>query len=102
MKLRFRAEPKDFLIFIIFCVVLLYFVAIGVLNFVQFASDSTFYGLNPIEAFSPQYITATLVFFFFALVAIFLSVQSYFLPQFSFYQRLDIKLYKMIYYTMLK
>lgn len=29
------------------------------------------------------------------------SVQSYFLPQFSFYQRLDIKLYKMIYYTML-
>ncbi len=27
-------------------------------------------------------------------------VESYFLPQFSFYQRLDIKLYKMIYYTM--
>jgi hypothetical protein len=27
-------------------------------------------------------------------------VESYFLPQFSFYQRLDIKLYKMIHYTM--
>ena len=78
MKLRFRAEPKDIVIFIIFCVVLLYFVAIGVLNFAQFAEDSTFYGLNPIEAFSSEYITATLVFYFFALVAIFVSVQSYF------------------------
>lgn len=78
MKLRFRAEPKDIIIFIIFCVVLLYFVAIGVLNFAQFAEDSTFYGLNPIEAFSSEYITATLVFYFFALVAIFVSVQSYF------------------------
>ena len=78
MKLRFRAEPKDIIIFIIFCVVLLYFVAIGVLNFAQFAEDSTFYGLNPLEAFSSEFITATLVFYFFALVAIFVSVQSYF------------------------
>ena len=78
MKLRFRAEPKDFLIFLIFCIVLLYFVAIGVLNLSQFATDSTFYGLNPIEAFSSEYLTATLVFYFAALVGIFLSVQSYF------------------------
>lgn len=28
------------------------------------------------------------------------NVMPYFLPQFAFYQRLDIKLYKMIYYTM--
>ena len=28
------------------------------------------------------------------------AIESYFLPQFSFYQRLDIKLYKKIYYTM--
>lgn len=28
------------------------------------------------------------------------SVESYFLPQFAFYQRLDIKLYKIIHYTM--
>ena len=78
MKLRFRAEAKDIVIFLIFCVVLLYFVAIGVLNIAQFAEDSTFYGLNPIEAFSSEYLSATLVFFFFALVGIFLSVQSYF------------------------
>lgn len=78
MKLKFRAEAKDFIIFAIFCVVLLYFVAIGVLNLHTFSRTGNFYGFNPIEAFSKDFITATLVFFFFALVAIMLSVSSLF------------------------
>ncbi len=78
MKLKFRAEKKDFIIFGIFCLVLLYLVAIGLLNVVSFLSDYTFWGLNPLPAFGPDYIVATFVFFFFALAGIFLSVQSYF------------------------
>ena len=78
MKLKFRAEKKDFIIFGIFCLVLLYLVAIALLNVVSFLSDYTFWGLNPLPAFGPDYIAATLIFFFFALAGIFFSVQSYF------------------------
>lgn len=78
MKLKFRAEPKDILIFIIFCVVLLYFVAIAVLNLNSFAQEGVLHGFNPIPAFGPDYIFATFVFFFFALAAIMTSVSSYF------------------------
>jgi len=43
MKLKFRAEPKDLLIFGIFCLFLLYFVAIAVLNLSSFANENTFH-----------------------------------------------------------
>jgi len=78
MKLKFRAEPKDIVIFVIFCVFLLYFVAIAVLNLSTFASESTFHGLNPLPAFTKEYILYTLIFFFIALIAIMMSVSSYF------------------------
>lgn len=78
MKLKFRAEPKDILIFVVFCIVLLYFVAIAVLNISSFADTGLLHGLNPFPAFSPEYIGATLLFFIGALVAIFTSVSSYF------------------------
>ena len=78
MKLKFRAEPKDILIFVIFCVVLLYFVAIAVLNISSFANTGLLYGLNPFPAFESEYIGATLLFFVGALAAIFTSVSSYF------------------------
>lgn len=78
MKLKFRAEPKDILIFVIFCVVLLYFVAIAVLNISSFANTGLLHGLNPFPAFESDYIGATLLFFVGALAAIFTSVSSYF------------------------
>ncbi len=78
MKLKFRAEPKDILIFVIFCVVLLYFVAIAVLNISSFANTGLLHGLNPFPAFESEYIGATLLFFVGALAAIFTSVSSYF------------------------
>jgi uncharacterized membrane protein len=78
MKFKFRAEPKDWLMFIIFCAVLLYMVAIAVLNISSFAEYSVLHGFNPFPAFTSEYIGPTLVFFFFALIAIMMSVSSYF------------------------
>jgi len=78
MKLKFRAEPKDLLLFGIFAIFLLYEIAIGVLNLSSFATTGTWAGLNPFPAFSPKYIGATLVFYILALLGVFLSVKSYF------------------------
>ena len=75
--MRFKVEPKDFLLFVIYCGLLLYLCAIAVLNFSSLSTDGTFYGLLPFKAFTPQYIGATLLLFIVALVAIFSSVSSY-------------------------
>ena len=78
MKLKFRAEAKDWLIFIIFCIFLLYVVALAVINLSSMASTGYLYGINPLPAFSPKYITATIVFYLIALGGLFASVSSYF------------------------
>ena len=78
MKLKFRAEPKDFLIFAIFCVFLLYLVAIGELNLLQFLEDGTLWGFNPFPAFIGETLWPTLVFYTLALIAVISSVSSYF------------------------
>ena len=75
--MKFKVEPKDFLLFVIYCGLLLYLCAIAVLNFSSLSTDGTFYGLLPFKAFTPQYIGATLLLFIIALVAIFSSVSSY-------------------------
>jgi len=78
MKLKFRAETKDIVIFLIFCVVLLYFVAIAVLNLNSFAMDGIFRGLNPFPAFGREFILPTLIFYILALIALMLACSSYF------------------------
>lgn len=78
MKLKFVAETKDIVIFLIFCVVLLYFVAIAVLNVNSFATEGVFFGLNPFPAFGPEFIGATIVFYVFALVSLLLACSSLF------------------------
>ena len=75
--MKFRISPKDLVIFIIFCIFLLYLCAIAVLNFSSFGTTMTFYGLNPIEAFSLKYLPLTLVMFAVVLIIIFSSVSSY-------------------------
>ena len=60
MKLKFRASSRDILIFVVFCIVLLYLVSLAVLNLSSFANEGEFYGLNPIEAFSKEYLLATI------------------------------------------
>lgn len=78
MKLKFTADPEDWLIFGIFAIFLLYVVCITVLNLSSLAVDGYLAGLNPFPAFGPKYITATLVFYFIALVALIASCKSYF------------------------
>lgn len=78
MKFRIVATSKDILIFIFFAIFLLYIVALGVLNLPQLASQGTFYGLNPLKAFSEDYLVFTLVFYLLALGGLFFSVSSYF------------------------
>ena len=78
MKLKFKADATDVLIFIIFSIFLLYVVCLAILNFPELAANGRFYGLNPLPAFAPSRITATIVFYLIFLSAIFMSVSSYF------------------------
>lgn len=81
MKLKFRAEKKDWIMFGIFAVILLYFVAIAVLNLAQFAKgdlDHLFHGFNPLPAFGPNYLWVTIVLYIVALVACVMSVSDKF------------------------
>ncbi len=81
MKLKFRAEKKDWIMFAIFAVILLYFVAIAVLNLAQFAKgdlDHLFHGFNPFPAFSHDYLWVTIVLYIVALVACVMSVSDKF------------------------
>lgn len=78
MKFKFRADPEDLLMFIMFAIFLLYIVAIGVVNLSTFASEGHLAGLNPFPAFSPQYIGSTLLFYFLFLIGLCVSVSSVF------------------------
>lgn len=78
MKLKFRADPEDLLIFGIFAVFLLYIVAIGVVNLHTFADEGHLAGLNPLPAFGPDYLFSTLFLYILILLGIFASVSSMF------------------------
>lgn len=78
MKLKFRASAKDWVIFAIFCIVLLYLVSIAVLNLGSVANDGTFHGFNPLSAFSPKFLAPTIIGFIASLTFILVSVSSYF------------------------
>lgn len=75
--MKFRISSKDLIIFLVFCLVLLYLCAIGVLNLTSFGNEGVFSGLNPFPAFGPKYLPVTLILFFIVLVVIFTSVSSY-------------------------
>ena len=75
--MKFKVSKEDLIIFIIFCILLLYLCAIGVMNFVTFGAEGHLWGLNPIPAFGPKYLGITLVLFFAAIIMIFTSVSSY-------------------------
>ena len=78
MKLKFRADKEDVAIFISFSIFLLYVIAIAIVNLSTLAKDGTFSGLNPFPAFEPEYIAATLLFYFLAILALIMSVSSKF------------------------
>ena len=76
MKLKFKVEKKDFVIFGIFAVILFYLSCIAVLNISSFANDGTLSGINPFPALSRDYFPITMVIFIGALIAIITSVSS--------------------------
>lgn len=78
MKLKFRADAQDILMFIVFAIFLLFIVALGVLNLNHLSVEGTFYGLNPFPAFGPRFFLTTIVFYLLILVGLFLSVSSLF------------------------
>ena len=78
MKLKFRAEKKDWTIFGIFSLVLFYIVSIGVLNAVSFIDNGTFSGLNPFPIFTHDYFALAMIIYIALMIAIISSVSSTF------------------------
>mgnify|MGYP005802587781 FL=1 len=78
MKLKFRADKDDVMIFVVFAIFLLYIVAIGIVNLHSFATEGYFSGLNPLPAFTPRFLWMTLLIYFVTLIGMFVSVKSYF------------------------
>ena len=80
MRLRFRADAKDVLIFVIFAVVWLFVVALAVANVSAFLNGESF-TINVFLGFVGGNLAATLVFFFAGLIAAFAGVKSVFIEK---------------------
>lgn len=85
MKLKFRAEHKDIVAFLWACLLLLFVVALCVVNFYHVAEDSMaanttgfHWTFNFIPAFFPPRLGYTLIFWIVAVVALTASVSSHF------------------------
>lgn len=77
MKFKARVSEKDFLFFILFCLILFFIIAIGFLNISVFISSNEFHGFNPLPAFSREYFPYTLLLFVVFLIIIFASISSH-------------------------
>ncbi len=75
--MKFKVEPKDFFLFVLYCIILLYLCALAVSNLFCLLNTGTFYGLIPLSAFSLKYLPFTLGLFIGALILIFTSVSDY-------------------------
>ena len=75
--MKFKVEPKDFFLFILYCLILLYLCALAISNLFCLVKNGTFYGLIPTSAFSKQYLPFTIGLFIGVLIFIFTSVSSY-------------------------
>ena len=75
MKLKFRADGKDFKIFVIFSIIWLFVIALAVVNVSNFLNDKEF-TINLFLAFLPENLAVTLLLFIAGMVAIFAGVKS--------------------------
>ena len=75
--MKFRADPKDWLIFIIFSIFLLFLCSLGVSNVGSLARTGQLCGITFL-GFAPQYIAATFMVFFFVKMFLLFTVGSYF------------------------
>ena len=80
MKLKFRADAKDVAIFAVFATVLFILICLAVSNVGTFISENKFCGLNFIPAIT-RYLPFTIMLFIVALIAMFMSVQSWFIER---------------------
>ena len=78
MKLKFRADKDDLIIFGVFAIFLLYIIAIGIVNLHTLTTEGVFSGFNPFPAFTPEFLWMTLLIYIVALIGMFASVKSYF------------------------
>jgi Type IV secretory pathway, VirD4 components len=78
MKFKFRAEPKDWAMFGIFAIFLLFISCLIVLNLARFSETGTFHGLNPFPAFTPKYFAPTMVVFIGVIIALITGASSLF------------------------
>ena len=78
MKLKFRAEKKDVIAFGIICLFLLFLIAVIISNFESLINYGVPIGLNPIPAFYPENITATLLIWFVVIATALGASGSYF------------------------
>ena len=75
--MKFNVSSKDLILFIAFCIFLLFLCSIAVANGISIINEGIFLGLNPFIGFSSKYIFGTLFLFFLVMIAIFASVSSY-------------------------
>ncbi len=80
VKLKFRADTKDVVIFAIFSAVIFFLICLAVSNIGSFVADGEFCGLTIIPALT-KYLAVTIVLFLVAIVAMFLGVQSWFIER---------------------
>ena len=78
MKLKFKADLKDIIYFLIFTIFLFYLISVGVGNITSLSKTGEFVGLNPLPGLSRENILGTVLFFFIAFAAIIMLVSSYF------------------------
>ena len=67
MRMRYRAETKDVIIFTMFAIIWLFVVALAVTNVYEFLNGNSF-TINILIAFSKTNIAVTLIFFVIGLV----------------------------------
>lgn len=80
MKLKFRADTKDVVIFAIFSAVVFLLLCLAVSNVGLFIAENEFAGFNIIPAIT-RWLPFTLMLFIISIIAMFLSVQSWFIER---------------------
>ena len=79
MKLKFRADAKDIMVFVIFSIFCFYIVSIGILNALSILEDGSLHGLNPFPIFmNGQDLILAIILYLVILIVAFTGVSSYF------------------------
>ena len=76
MKLRFRIDPKDWKILIIFLIVLFYVVSLVVINAMAFLSEDIEYTILPTLAFTKEFFAPIMVFYIGIIIMVIVSTKD--------------------------